>query len=394
MKSNAPDAEQHQMNISQLSKKSGFSSPTIRYYIQLGLLHRPTKISHTVAHYHESHLQKLSRIKRLRKEQGLSLSEINALFKEESTSTPQETDNGIDKREQIIQTALDFFSKNGFAETKISDVAKAVGIGQATFYFYFKSKEALFMTCVEHMSRVLSPEDFWKGIKDEEDYATKQRLKLSVLLNSFSKFSVIFNSLKIFLESDNPNLADLAKDAFRTLLRPIILDLRKASKAGMIREIDEVLLAYCTLWNAEGLGYATRMNPDYTIDDAMNISKIIYNNGVLPYSSLKEKKALQHPIYFDVTDSEGTKTHIHDARFGDHNYFVKGHGQGELRIKMENITDMDFEKAGLMTSVSITLMSNEQVIVKIKDDRMLSGKTPYGAFFIPVCKILNITRIR
>ncbi len=37
-----------------------------------------------------------------------------------------------------------YFAKNGFAGTKISDLAKHIGIGQGTIYIYFKSKEELF----------------------------------------------------------------------------------------------------------------------------------------------------------------------------------------------------------------------------------------------------------
>ena len=37
-----------------------------------------------------------------------------------------------------------YFAKNGFAGTKISDLAKHIGIGQGTLYIYFKSKEELF----------------------------------------------------------------------------------------------------------------------------------------------------------------------------------------------------------------------------------------------------------
>lgn len=37
-----------------------------------------------------------------------------------------------------------YFAKNGFAGTKISDLAKQIGIAQGTIYIYFKSKEELF----------------------------------------------------------------------------------------------------------------------------------------------------------------------------------------------------------------------------------------------------------
>ncbi|MDE6606753.1 MAG: TetR/AcrR family transcriptional regulator, partial [Lachnospiraceae bacterium] len=47
-------------------------------------------------------------------------------------------------RAKILHDAMLYFAKNGFAGTKISDLAKSIGIGQGTLYLYFKSKEDLF----------------------------------------------------------------------------------------------------------------------------------------------------------------------------------------------------------------------------------------------------------
>ena len=45
---------------------------------------------------------------------------------------------------KILHDSMLYFAKNGFAGTKISDLAKHIGIGQGTLYVYFKSKEELF----------------------------------------------------------------------------------------------------------------------------------------------------------------------------------------------------------------------------------------------------------
>lgn len=47
-------------------------------------------------------------------------------------------------RSKILHDSMLYFAKNGFAGTKISDLAKHIGIGQGTLYIYFKSKEELF----------------------------------------------------------------------------------------------------------------------------------------------------------------------------------------------------------------------------------------------------------
>lgn len=47
-------------------------------------------------------------------------------------------------RSKILHDSMLYFAKNGFAGTRISDLAKHIGIGQGTLYIYFKSKEDLF----------------------------------------------------------------------------------------------------------------------------------------------------------------------------------------------------------------------------------------------------------
>lgn len=47
-------------------------------------------------------------------------------------------------RSKILHDSMLYFAKNGFAGTKISDLARHIGIGQGTLYVYFRSKEELF----------------------------------------------------------------------------------------------------------------------------------------------------------------------------------------------------------------------------------------------------------
>lgn len=47
-------------------------------------------------------------------------------------------------RNKILHDSMLYFARNGFSGTKISDLAKYIGIGQGTIYVYFKSKEELY----------------------------------------------------------------------------------------------------------------------------------------------------------------------------------------------------------------------------------------------------------
>ena len=51
---------------------------------------------------------------------------------------------------EILGAALEVFSINGYAGTRLDDVAKRAGISKGTIYLYFNSKEALFHEMVRH----------------------------------------------------------------------------------------------------------------------------------------------------------------------------------------------------------------------------------------------------
>jgi AcrR family transcriptional regulator len=52
------------------------------------------------------------------------------------------------RREAILAAALDEFAAQGFAATRLDDVARRAGVAKGTIYLYFKDKEALFQELV------------------------------------------------------------------------------------------------------------------------------------------------------------------------------------------------------------------------------------------------------
>ncbi|NOY76570.1 MAG: TetR/AcrR family transcriptional regulator, partial [Calditrichaeota bacterium] len=58
-------------------------------------------------------------------------------------------------KERILQAAARIFGKFGYTKTNIEDIAREAGIGKATIYHYFKSKEDVFLTIVRNEAHSL-----------------------------------------------------------------------------------------------------------------------------------------------------------------------------------------------------------------------------------------------
>ncbi len=76
-----------------------------------------------------------------------------------------------DKHDKILRAAIKVFAKNGFHNSKISQIAKEAGVADGTIYLYFKNKDDILIKVfeerlgeinqylVEQLSRVDDPPD-------------------------------------------------------------------------------------------------------------------------------------------------------------------------------------------------------------------------------------------
>jgi AcrR family transcriptional regulator len=59
--------------------------------------------------------------------------------------------SGDDREQAILATAQRLLEERSFADISVDDLAKGAGLSRPTFYFYFKSKEAVLLSLLEPM---------------------------------------------------------------------------------------------------------------------------------------------------------------------------------------------------------------------------------------------------
>lgn len=388
-KPESPNDVPSQMKMAELSEKSGLKNSTIRHFLKLGLLPKPLKTGRTVSLYNESHLKRLSQIAQLRNKK-VPLLKIKALMRDEGPPTIQSEEG---KKQQIINKAVELFSKNGFVRTRISDIADSVGLGKATFYFYFKSKKELFMECADRLVTIVVPKEAWDDIRNEPDYITKQRKRGIAFLKAFPNFSGILNSLRISLRGNDPKLAEKAKDTFRTLARPAIKDLRRAVRNGTAREIDADLFGYFILGAAESLGYALMMDSHYTMEEGIELFLDFIGKGVLLSELERSQKLAKEVHYWNVKDFKGNQIILMDITVGGKTILAGRLGDGELWIPMENVASMSTHEDVPLASASVTLRNGDKVSLEIDGDLLLSGESRLGKFLLPLRRVSQVTLV-
>lgn len=240
--------------ISELSRISSVPIPTIRFYIREGLLAPAIKTGKTVAFFHDAHLERLGRIKKLRKEDGKSIAHIREELgrmpaHEEMPENAVITSSG--KRDVIVAAAIALFIKKGLSETSIDDIVNDARIGKGTFYRYFRDKTELFLECADSVFHDLYS-NVWQEIRRERDIRKRMRKRAEAFFDSYPRWIDMMNQLRYASVSDDRFFREKFHSVLDQIVAPIARDLEVLKKEGGVPpDLDCREAAYTLMGMAE-----------------------------------------------------------------------------------------------------------------------------------------------
>ena len=68
-------------------------------------------------------------------------------------SERRHTDQGLERKQQLLDAAETLFASRGYGPTRIADICEAAGVAKGLFYWYFETKESLFAELVRSVRR-------------------------------------------------------------------------------------------------------------------------------------------------------------------------------------------------------------------------------------------------
>lgn len=151
------------------------------------------------------------------------------------------TERGRQSRQRIVAAAERVFGRKGYFPASISDIARAAGVAQGTFYLYFASKREVFIEVLAGLAHVIRAETR-AALGDGRDRLEEEQ-------RGFAAFFA--------LASERPHLyrivrqAEFVEDAlhvyYESIVPGYVARLRAAMERGEIRRLDPETLAYCLL---------------------------------------------------------------------------------------------------------------------------------------------------
>ncbi len=183
------------------------------------------------------------------------------------------------KRECILEAALRAFARNGFYNTRVSDIASEAGVADGTIYLYFKNKDDLLISLfedqmewiIDRLRHELAAVD--GGVLNQLRSFIHLHFRLAVERPDLAEFITVElrQSAKFVKEYENPKFADYLKMLYSLIERGqeegvlrTDLDRRLVTRA-IFGALDEVLLQLALLPDA----------PDDVSDEAYQIAEMI-----------------------------------------------------------------------------------------------------------------------
>ena len=197
------------------------------------------------------------------------------------------------RQEGILDAAAKVFFSLGFGNTKMLDIAKKARLSKGLVYFYYKSKEDLYMAVVYNACK-LNIEFYEKTLAKKKDGTALD--KLLFLVRSYFSFGKEYpffqEAISTYLSIMNPSkkiasgvdISDKLRESphFEKInnlqMQPlnILLNLfEEGKKDGSIKTNLDPVFLYMTIWSLM-IGYE-KLSSDYHEKNVTNMHSSFYN---------------------------------------------------------------------------------------------------------------------
>jgi len=191
------------------------------------------------------------------------------------------------KKLEIIQAAMKVFAQNGFANTKMAEIAVAAKIGKGTIYEYFKNKDEIFEFVFNHFMEFM------------ETTIARAIFKIT---DPVEKIKTIFNSWTEIVSEEHTEFIDIMLDFWAEAVRRKeeqklkIVDLEKVYeefriiiksildegvRLGKFKPVDTYLAASLILGSMDGIMIQWILNKKiFDLREAMKCSMKVLLTGI------------------------------------------------------------------------------------------------------------------
>lgn len=140
-----------------------------------------------------------------------------------------------DKHRRIIEAAVKVFAKNGFFNSKVSEIARAANVADGTIYLYFQNKDDI-LICLfeEEMSKVLTKmRHALEGITDPAQKLERFALAHLSLVEEAQELAEI---IQVEIRQSSKFMKEYSNQQFHEYLNIISTIIKEGQAQGVFRQ--------------------------------------------------------------------------------------------------------------------------------------------------------------
>jgi AcrR family transcriptional regulator len=154
------------------------------------------------------------------------------------------TQRGLERKRQLMAYATERFAEQGFHPTSVAEIVEGLGVGKGVFYWYFDSKEELFLEILRE-----SQLDLRRAQRAAIDSETDPIHMLELGIRASMRWSAEHRDVqKLFqFAATEERFAPALRRGGEVAANDVIRIIKQGIDDGRIRDSDPVLLAHAIL---------------------------------------------------------------------------------------------------------------------------------------------------
>jgi AcrR family transcriptional regulator len=151
------------------------------------------------------------------------------------------TDQGLERKQQLLDAAEALFASRGYRATRIADICAAAGVAKGLFYWYFETKESLFAELVRSVRQQLRRAQA-AAMDPEADAVTRLRQGTEASVRFMAEHVRFFALLDV--ERSDRAVAAVLRESSEIYVQDAAKVVREAQEQGLVPdEHDPTLLS-------------------------------------------------------------------------------------------------------------------------------------------------------
>ncbi len=175
------------------------------------------------------------------------------------------TDQGRERKQQLVEAAIALFAERGYAATRILDICDRAGVAKGLFYWYFPTKLDLFAELVRSMRHQLRRAQA-EAMTADADALTRIHEGAAASVRFMAEHATYFSLVDV--ERADPAIGDALRAGSEVYLDDVTALIREAQSTGQVIDADPQLLALGVLGAVSSFSNAWRSGRiDQSADD-------------------------------------------------------------------------------------------------------------------------------